>query len=82
MEVELKFSKKVFFLSIYFINRKSIRFFLAPSQDASLNNIILGIGLVVVILILLVIAIKLIYKCYKMCKEDDEKDKDPSMIRK
>jgi hypothetical protein len=49
-----------------------------------LNNIILGIGLVVVGLVVLVIIIKLIYKCYKMCKEgdDEEEVKDQGMMKK
>ncbi|CAF1621041.1 unnamed protein product [Rotaria magnacalcarata] len=47
-----------------------------PSDDSSINNIIFGIGLVVVILLLLVIVIKLIYKCYKIYRDDDDDDND------
>ena len=53
-------------------------YFLAPN-DSSVNNIILGIGAVVVILIVLAIVIKLIHKCYKMYKADDTDTKDSGL---
>lgn len=72
-----------------FIKRKLFFFFLlkifiwilGTDDDSSINNIIFGIGVVVVILIFILIIIKLVYKCYKMCREDDEK-KDESMFYK
>ncbi|CAF1249801.1 unnamed protein product [Rotaria sordida] len=47
-----------------------------PRDDTSINNIIFGIGLVVVILLLLLIIIKLIYKCYKMYQDDSDDEKE------
>jgi hypothetical protein len=75
------FEKSIFIYLFIFQLKKSI-VILAPNEDASLNNIIIGIGLVAVALVLLVIIIKLIRKCYKECKEDDEDVKDTGMIRK
>ena len=67
--------------SFFIINKKIYSSILAQSDDASLNTIIIGIGLVVVGLVLLVIIIKLIYKCYRLCKYGDEDVKDSGMMK-
>jgi len=79
MDLEQKFLRKV--ILYLFIIRIKI-FILAPHDDTSINNIIVGIGAVVVILIVLLIIIKLIYKCYRMYKSDDDDDdtKDSGMF--
>ena len=55
---------------------------LGPNDDKSINNIIFGIGLVVVALVLLLIIIKLIYKCYQIYRDDDGNKKEPGMSNK
>lgn len=56
--------------------------FLGPSEDSSISNILIGIGLVTVILIALVIIIKLIQMCYKMWREEDNDNKDQGKLVK
>ncbi|CAF4665375.1 unnamed protein product [Rotaria sp. Silwood1] len=53
-----------------------------PNEDTSINNIIFGIGLVVVILLLLLIFIKLIYKCYKMYHSDDDDKNEKDQVKR
>lgn len=80
MELSQGLLWKVIFVFLSFNINKT--FLLAPHEDTSINNIIVGIGAVVVILIFLLIIIKLIHKCYKMYQADDEEEeiKDQRMF--
>ena len=70
-----KFLKNLFIISVRLI-------ILGPNDDKSINNIIFGIGLVVVSLFLLLIIIKLIYKCYRIYRDDDDNKTEQGMSNK